>query len=803
MTTNSLLRVIAIALAFTAACKSDFQAGINQSKDGSVQEAGASQDGVSPTVQDGSSPADSVPWSCDPFSPTTKPITLTNVLGAGQDTDGTLYVVDQPQPGGERVFVSSGGTLQRQRIAGSGTESSGNGVVSYSLSVSDHVPPFMLELETNTAGPTAMGVLQKPPLDIKTFTIGQQGSVLTLVPAAQVAALPVANIPAQTFIEYNATLSDGRALLVVRPRDDWTYQDFRVFFGSPGHMVERTVDQVVRYQDGGSTTINFAVDGVPAVASFPVSLTGVAAPPTLTLAGTSFPLTLGPTDSPPADESYFCLGNPPVDGGVDALSTPADGPAACRAPSPDYGPTSTFPVLPNGTPAAATTCPAACGNSAWPGPWPMDNVDIALPYGECAAGTPSCSALGTVPCACGGGSGPTHGFNCSCEGGTWICRILYPGTAICLPCPDAGVGDGPNDAAPAPQGIFVPKGNMTVARSGHTATLLPNGKVLIAGGRDTQGSFLASAELYNAVLGTFTATGSMTVARSGHTATLLPNGKVLIAGGAEADGMGFGFPSAELYDPTVGTFTAIGSATAARLGHTATLLPDGNVLIAGGVGYCCGDESATVGAFAGAQLYDPSVGRFTDTGSMTVTRGAHAATLLPDGKVLIVGGELFDNNNGEYAALTSAELYDPAAGTFAATGGMAVARGFPVTTLLPSGKVLVAGGSDGANALASAELYDPAAGSFATTGNLTTVRESHTATLLPSGKTLVAGGSDGVNALASVELYDPAAGSFATAGSLSVARSAHTATLLPNGGVLVVGGEGSDAAALASAELYQ
>ena len=128
MTTNSLLRVIATALAFTAACKSDFQAGIN-GNDGSAQEVAVSHDS--------GSPADSVPWSCDPFSPITKPITLTNVLGAGRDTDGTLYVVDQPQPGGERVFVSSGGTLQRQRIDGSGTESSGGGVMSYTLFVSD------------------------------------------------------------------------------------------------------------------------------------------------------------------------------------------------------------------------------------------------------------------------------------------------------------------------------------------------------------------------------------------------------------------------------------------------------------------------------------------------------------------------------------------------------------------------------------------------------------------------------------------------------------------------------------------
>ena len=438
MRTNSLLCVMVTAMAFTAACKSEPQAGTNGNQDGSAQEVALFGDNASPTVQEGGSPASGVPWSCDPFSPITKPITLTHVLGAGQDTDGTLYVVDQPQSGGERVFVSSSGTLQRQRGAGSGTESSGGGVVNYTFSVSDHVPPFMLKLETNAVGPTAMGVLQGTS-DSRTFTIGQQGSVLTLVSAARVVGLPVADIPAETFIEYQATLSDGRALLVVRPRDDWTYEDFRVFFGSPDHMVERPVSQVVRFKDGGSTTINFTVDRAAAVASFPVSLTGVASPPTLTIDATKSNLTLGSTKSPPAGESYFCLGDAPVDGGADAWGPPADGPASCRAPSPDYGPTTVFSVLPNGTPAAAATCSAACGVS----PWPQYGVtiDLALPYGFCAAGTPPCSAVATVPCACGAASGPVHGFNCSCEGGTWTCRIFSKGATLCRQCPDADLGE--------------------------------------------------------------------------------------------------------------------------------------------------------------------------------------------------------------------------------------------------------------------------------------------------------------------------------------------------------------------------
>ncbi len=449
---------MATVLCFTAACKGDFAAGITGNGDASAWEAGARQDGANPNAQEAAPQSSTGSVSCDPFQPATKPITLTNVIGVGQDADGTLYVVDQPQPGGERVFVSSGGTLQRQRGVGGGTETAGGGVMRYTFTITDHTPPFMLKLETDASGPTAMGVLQNPPLDIKTFTIGQQGSVLTLVPASQVATLPVANIPAETFIEYNATLPDGRALLVVRPRDDWTYQDFRVFFGAPDHMAERSVDQVVRYTDGGSTTINFTIDGAAAVASFPVQLSPgglVIGPATLTIGTTSFPLTLGPTDSPPSGDSYFCFGNPSPDGGVDAWVPPADGPPVCRAPSPDYGPTSVFSFLPNGTPAANTTCSAACGDSAWPAPQGYPNIDIALPYGSCTPGTPSCSTGARVPCACGGATGPIHDFICSCEGGNWTCGIRTAGAAICMPCPDGGVSDGPpsGDGATKPSGL--------------------------------------------------------------------------------------------------------------------------------------------------------------------------------------------------------------------------------------------------------------------------------------------------------------------------------------------------------------
>ena len=173
-----------------------------------------------------------------------------------------------------------------------------------------------------------------------------------------------------------------------------------------------------------------------------------------------------------------------------------------------------------------------------------------------------------------------------------------------------------------PEAAFMPTGSMTVAREAHTATLLQNGQVLIAGGTDGSSS-LASAELYDPMSQAFTATGNMMIAQLGHSATLLANstlpnyGKVLMAGG--------GSQIAELYDPTAGTFAATGSMVAPRTGQTATLLQNGQVLIAGG-------ETAS------AELFNPSSGTFTATGSMTVLRSLHTATLLPDGRVLITGG---------------------------------------------------------------------------------------------------------------------------------------------------------------------
>ncbi len=220
---------------------------------------------------------------------------------------------------------------------------------------------------------------------------------------------------------------------------------------------------------------------------------------------------------------------------------------------------------------------------------------------------------------------------------------------------------------------------MATARGNHTATLLLNGKVLAAGGynRNT-GSALFTAELYDPATGTWTQTGAMATVRDNHTTTRLLNGKVLVAGGAP-DSAGYSsLSSAEVYDPDAGTWTTIDSMSFARQYHTATLLPDGRVLVAGG-----GD----VGYFiSSAEIYDPATGTWSATGTLGTARGIHTATLLPDGKVLAAAGNHNTLNAPTIVALSSAELYDPATGIWTASGSLNAARSTHTATLLLAGR---------------------------------------------------------------------------------------------------------------------
>ena len=345
---------------------------------------------------------------------------------------------------------------------------------------------------------------------------------------------------------------------------------------------------------------------------------------------------------------------------------------------------------------------------------------------------------------------------------------------------------------------WTPTGSLGTARYVDTATLLPSGKVLVAGGYNSSSGPLASAELYDPASNSWTPTGSLGIARYVHTATLLPSGKVLVAGGRNNSVVNSGVVnSAELYDPASNSWTAAGPLGAARVNHTATLLPSGKVLVAGGIGSF---GLFTNGFPNGAELYDPASNSWTPAGPLGAARYLHTATLLPSGKVLVVGG--YDSSND--VSLNSAELYDPASSIWTAAGSLGAVRYAHVATLLPSGKSLVAGGQDNNdNPLTSAELYDSASNSWTSTGSLGAARNNFTATLLPSGKVLVAGGQ-GINAgaLTSAELYDPASNSWTPAGPLGAARYVHTATLLPSGKVLVSGGTSDGTVGLNSAELY-
>jgi len=344
-------------------------------------------------------------------------------------------------------------------------------------------------------------------------------------------------------------------------------------------------------------------------------------------------------------------------------------------------------------------------------------------------------------------------------------------------------------------------GSLNAHRRVHTATMLPNGKILVAGGYGGSG-FLNSAELYDPNTGTWSVTGSLSVARYLPTATLLPNGKVLVAGGySNTAPPSFGITdSAELYDPATGTWSVTGNLTTHRAWHSAALLPNGKVLLAGGAG---GSNNSSI--LNTAELYDPATGTWSVTGSLIAARYGHTATLLQNGNVLIAGG----SDDGDLAStLASAELYDPAIGRWSNTANLNRSRVLHTATLLPNGKVIVAGGYDWPPiSLNSAELYDPATGTWSITGNLNTARDSHTATPLPNGQVLVAGGYDWNRGfpsgdLNSTELYDPPTGAWNNTAHLNTARYSHTATLLQNGKVLVAGGFNNTDGTLNSAELY-
>jgi len=305
-------------------------------------------------------------------------------------------------------------------------------------------------------------------------------------------------------------------------------------------------------------------------------------------------------------------------------------------------------------------------------------------------------------------------------------------------------------------------------RYGESTTLLPNGDVLVAGGKSDFGEHgvaRATAELFDPAAGSWILTGSMHVARWQHVAVLLPTGQVLVAGGfATADSSPRSLKSAELFDSATGTWTETGSMTSARTDATATLLPDGKVLVTGG-GYANGPERS-------AEIYDPGSGIWTEVAAMIAGRANHTATLLSDGEVLVAGGGCCGTD-----ALASAELFDPVSGTWARTGMLGAARRSHVAILLADGKVLVYGGDNFGLAQVTAEIYDPATGTWEATGS---PRKNGAGVRLLDGRVFVKQGH------AAGELYDPATGSWSTVGGPTTGWNVHSATLLADGRVLVI-----------------
>jgi WD40 repeat protein len=334
--------------------------------------------------------------------------------------------------------------------------------------------------------------------------------------------------------------------------------------------------------------------------------------------------------------------------------------------------------------------------------------------------------------------------------------------------------------------------SMNEAREFATATLLPNGKVLIAGGSGNKFLALSSIEIYDPVTNTFAeSTPSMNKDRADATSTLLPSGQELIAGGVSILPTITTFlSSTEIYDPATNIFAAsTPSMNHGRAFATATLLPNGKVLIAGGVFNTIPETFPLV--LSSTEIYDPATNTFAaSTPNMNESRDSATATLLPNGELLIAGGVNFTFN-----LLSSTEIYDLTTNTFAAsTPSMNQPRGNATATLLPNGKVLVAGGVDvrgscsNCSSTASTEIYDPASNTFAaSTPSMNQARAGATATLLPNGKVLIAGGS--ITFGTSTEIYDPATNTFAASTpTMNEARNSATATLLPNGKVLIAAG---------------
>jgi N-acetylneuraminic acid mutarotase len=349
----------------------------------------------------------------------------------------------------------------------------------------------------------------------------------------------------------------------------------------------------------------------------------------------------------------------------------------------------------------------------------------------------------------------------------------------------AGTSAAAIQASSAP-GLWSNAARLSTGREAHTATLLRNGTVLVTGGTDGRGKALASAEVYNPATNKWTSARSMATARLNHTATLLPSGKVLVAGGLDASFPSSSLATAELYDPTINAWSTAAPMIGARARHTATLLTDGRVLVVGGLSVALREGGLWPSQPTGAEIYDPRANRWTATAPMALYRLDQTATLLSDGRVLVAGGQ------DGLISFDSVEIYDTGQDRWLPAAPMVTGRSGHAAALLANGNVLVAGGtyrtvvpSDASAPLSSAEIYNPALNSWSSVPRMAEVRVEHTATALSGGMVLVIGATGQSRA----EIYDPVHNSWSEIGD-TMNRYSHTATRLSNGKVLVVGGYG-------------
>lgn len=297
--------------------------------------------------------------------------------------------------------------------------------------------------------------------------------------------------------------------------------------------------------------------------------------------------------------------------------------------------------------------------------------------------------------------------------------------------------------------------SLNSARLSHTANFLPSGKVLIAGGLDGTQVF-NSTEIYDPAAGQFAMGPNMHFPHRDHQATSLKDGRVLITGGIQLLGTGFGAtPNTDIYDPQTNTMTLGQTMKTGRWLHTATLLNDGRVLIVGGRDNNCGSTCPPTSYYAlsSAEIYDPATGSFTLTGSLNTSRYSHVATLLPDGRVLILGGETYDSD-GYIQVLKTGEIYNPATGQFTPFGTMDIERSQFTITLLNNGKYLLVGGNTVIDLPTfKTEIFSVQTGTSVAGPDMTDSRKLHTATRLNSGEVLIIGGFNSAAPSPTVELY--------------------------------------------------